>query len=182
MSDIIFESSLKIVVFGLFLAIPFFLMAHHFRNRYLWITAFCISGLTLAGVIVERLVETPREQVARTLSELAQVVENNDNEKLVQFISNSKPDTQSRAVYEMQNYDFAICQTIMIHDIKIDPDNPDLASADFMVRFQLGINGNAAGGFRDVVLTFKKEGKDWRIVEYAHFNPANRSERSGWLF
>lgn len=177
MREILFESSFQILAFGLFLAVPFFIMAIHFRDRRLWIASGVVSGLIVLALAVEWYVVTPREEVRQELYELAQIVENNDLEKLLERISSTRPDVLSRARNEMPQYDFSTCNIVSVHRILVDKDNPRKATADFLVRFHLSSRGYTGGGYRDVILNFEKEddGK-WRIVDYSHYNPTNRPD------
>ena len=80
-----------------------------------------------------------------------------------------------RARHEMPKYDFSVCNLMTFHGIKMDENNPRKATADFMVRFNVSMQGYSGGGLRDVFLTFEKEDDDrWRIVDYAHYDPINR--------
>ncbi|MEE2640307.1 MAG: hypothetical protein VX768_06745 [Planctomycetota bacterium] len=183
MREFFFESSFKIVGYGMFLTVPFYVMAHHFRNRRLWIVSHILVGLIALGVLVERWVVTPREEIRNVVSRLADIVEQNDVEGLLQHVSKSRPEVVDRARSEMPSYDFNSCNLMTFHKITVDENNPARASADFMVSVNLTMKGYQGSAWRDVVLNFEKEsdGK-WRIVEYSHHDPTNRKERTNFFF
>ena len=65
----------------------------------------------------------------------------------------------------------------------MDENNPRKATADFMVRFNVSMQGYSGGGLRDVFLTFEKEDDDRsRIVDYAHYDPTNRPGRQNFFY
>lgn len=183
MYEILFESSFKILAYGLFLAVPLVVMAFHFQDKRLWMGTGAVCGLILICLVVEWWVVTPTEEVKSKISQIAQVVENNDVEGLLKHISQKKKQVVARAGNEMPSYDFSVCNVMQFHGVKIDPNNPRRATADFMVRFNLSMRGYAGGGLRDVVLVFEKEDDDqWRIVDYSHYDPMNREGRQNFFY
>lgn len=183
MSEILFESSFKILMYGLFLAVPFYVMAFHFREKFLWAVCGAITLLIIIALVIEWYVVTPKEEVEQSIRTLAKIVENNDVDGVVDFISKSKPDVVSKAQHEMPGYDFNVCNIFRVHDIKVDPNNPRRATADFMVRVNLSMRGYTGSALRDVLLTFEKESDgQWRIVDYTHFDPANRPGKQNFFY
>lgn len=183
MYELFFEDSLRILGYGLFLAVPLYVMAFHFQDRRLWIGCGVITATIVAALLVEWYVVTPREEVQQTIRDLADLVEQNDVEGLLANISPSQPEVRRRAEYEMPRYDFSVCNVVTFHGIQWDREQPDQATADFMVRFNVSMQGYSGGGFRDVILKFQKESDDqWRIVDYSHFDPLNRRDRQSFLY
>ncbi len=183
MNELFFENGFKLLIYGLFLVVPFYVMAYHFNDKRLWITCGVLTVLLSVALAVEWWVKTPREEVESAIGNLVDVVENNDVQGLLQYISKSKPNVVSRAEHEMPSYDFSVCNIFKLHSIKVDEKNRRRATADFMVRVNLSMRGYSGAALRDVVLTFEKESDDvWRIVDYAHYDPANRSDRQSFFY
>lgn len=183
MYEIFFESSFKILGYGLFVAVPLYVMAFHFQQRRLWVACGIVTTLIIAALIVEWAVVTPKEEVEKRVVQLAKVVEENQVDELLTYISQSKPGVLSRARQEMPNYEFDVCNLMIFHEIKVDENNPRKATADFMVRFNVAMKGFQGGGLRDVFLQFEKETDDqWRIVDYSHYDPANRPGKKNLFY
>lgn len=179
----LFENNLKILGYGLFLAVPLYVMAYHFRRKGLWIACGVITLLMVIALIIEGWVVTPKEEVQQVVRELAQIVERNDVDELMNYLSKSNPNVVKKAQYEMPRYEFSTCNLMVFHEIRIDENNPRKAVADFMVRFNVSMKGYSGGGFRDVLLKFEKESDDrWRITDYSHYDPTNRPGRQNFLY
>jgi len=62
--------------------------------------------LTLGGVVLERWIETPKEQIASTLYEAASALEQQDVDRLFEHISSTAHYTPQRARSVLQHYRF----------------------------------------------------------------------------
>ena len=75
------------------------------RGLWLWPMAG-VFLLTLSGVVLERAIQTPKEQVASTLYAAAAALEQNDMEALFEHISSAARYTPQRARTILQQYRF----------------------------------------------------------------------------
>jgi len=137
--------------------------------------------LTVALVIVERLVVTQREQVTDTLFEIARLVAKNDIEAASGYAYSGAPQIRQAAIAELSLYYFQAVDIKRNLNVKVYPDqDPPKATADFNVVVTLGTRD----GFiserrvpRYVELTMYREADgQWRVADYAHDDP-----RRGWM-
>lgn len=75
------------------------------RGVWLW-PMIGVLLLTLGGVLIERWIETPQEQVAGALYGAASALEQNDVDRLFEYISPSARYTPQRARSVLQQYRF----------------------------------------------------------------------------
>lgn len=172
MSEILFENSLAIIVFGLFVFVPMVMLANHYSDWRIWAGAGTVFAIIFALVALERYVVTPRERMRSTVAEMAHWVESNEHDKLLEYFSEKVPEARDRARDEMPDYDFSRCGVTSFNEIKVDEVNPNRGSVDFTVAVSLMYQGHKQSALRDVTLVFEKEsdGK-WRVVQYSHRAP-----------
>jgi hypothetical protein len=94
---------------------------HTGRGRLLWLMAG-VAALTLLGVVIERLVVTPREQVAMTLEDARRAVVANDLPATLRFLTTSAREERDLATMVLRRWKFSAAA---IHDLEIslEPEN-----------------------------------------------------------
>lgn len=114
--------------------------------------------------------ETEREQVEAMIYAAADAVENNDFERVYQFIGDEA--TRERARTELPNYEFTIADVNRIRRIDlIEGTYPPEADVDMSVKATVSHRG---GRFHDVrvprrlILRLEKRGDNWTVVDYQH--------------
>lgn len=126
------ESPLPILVagaIGLTVGVMVYLST---RTRGSQIAIGVILLATLAGVLVERWVETPREEVARTLQQLLDAVESNDVPGVLSQLSPQAGDVRSDAETLMPRLDIERANSAGEVEITLDDErNPTQATAKF---------------------------------------------------
>ena len=63
--------------------------------------------LATGGVLLERNVVTPREEVEMTLDEIARLVESNQLSAAIEYIHSSQEDVKAKAEGELEHYEFS---------------------------------------------------------------------------
>ncbi|MGB7343866.1 MAG: hypothetical protein WBD20_06620 [Pirellulaceae bacterium] len=135
--------------------------------------------------IVATELETDREHIERLIQQTADAVQANDHTRAVLVIGDET--TRQQALTELPNYIFDRVKTSSI-TINIVPDSSPLqADVDLIASV---VASDKAGRFsnmrvpRRVLLTFEKNGDQWKVVGYNHmpiggqpdaFSPANLS-------
>ena len=131
------------------------------------------------GVIVERLVETHNEQVRSTIYTLAQLVENEDLDGVLGYVSDSNLTVKSRVKSEMPKYVFNSCRVLGFNEFEIESNHvPPRSTVEFVV----WANGRVKGGDgvgapirRAIKLYLQKEADGrWRFYNYEHYDPVNK--------
>lgn len=130
-------------------------------------------------VFVERAIVTPREEVQQTVRAIADALESNRPEAVLQFVSSAAPDIRQQGA--------AALRDVYIDQVKIKPNltvqldegkPPTKATATFNV---VVIGGNRTQtiahqrGAWFFTVDFVKEGTDWRVVDYKQQDPRQGS-------
>jgi ketosteroid isomerase-like protein len=176
--NLLLEQPLAIVIVGVVLGLVAG-TAWTSTGRKGWLVGLgLVVVLTIAGLIVERLVVTDREAIEATLAEIARDVQSNDLRAVLRHVSSNNPELQQKAEAEMPNYRFDECRVTKIFQLDIDASaEPRSALVEFNViasgSFQQGGVELADRGVpRRVLLQMVRE-KDgrWRVQDYAHSSP-----------
>jgi hypothetical protein len=171
----IFESPLTIVLLGAgALALLSTVWVQTGKSQVLIVMGI-VGALLIAGLAVERMVQTDREKLEATVREIAADVRRNDHAKLYQHIAKSAPELRARAQAEIPNYQFTECTVTKIYRVEVMSDKrPKEAEIEFMVRVSGNFNyqGFQTGDgtyLRFIRLYFVEEldGK-WKVRDYAH--------------
>lgn len=124
--------------------------------------------LTVAGVLVERFVETPREQVQATLQELLDAIEANDVPGVLSHLSSQAVDVRSDAETLMPRLEIEKANNTGDMEITLDDEaNPTQASIKF-TGFILAtdIASGMRGAYHDgVTLVMERAGDRWLVRE-----------------
>jgi hypothetical protein len=137
--------------------------------------------LAIAGVLLmaERLIETPREAVERTLYELAETVEANDVDGALRFLASTAP-TQIRRDVEtlMPLVEIERANIMGSPQIEVGPgDDPDSATVTcrgFIVA-TLKQNGMKGGDGDELTMTWVRVGDRWLVEDYVAKKRWNRA-------
>ena len=130
--------------------------------------------VTISLVILERAVETDREQVTRTLEQIVQVVEDNNLQGLLDQIHPRKEDILARARREFPNYKFGKISIRPNLEVTTRDGEPAKAHATFNVVADGSItNMRMEQGTvrRWVEVDFEQHQGKWLVVGYDHFEP-----------
>jgi hypothetical protein len=137
--------------------------------------------LATAGVllVVERLIETPREAVERTLYELADTVEANDVQGSLRFLA-STADTQIRRDVEnlMPLVEIERANIIGSPIIELEAgDEPDSATVTCrgIIIATLKQNGMKGGEPDELRMTWVRQGDRWLVEDYVAKKNWNRA-------
>ena len=131
--------------------------------------------LTIAIVVVERLVETDREQIERTLQAIAQDVERNDLEAVLGWVHSSATETRRRAEADFPRYEFhhvSVKRNLEIAVLQDEP--PREVAANFNVVVVVSDRGGLFQQTRAPVFVeveFKREEDRWKVLSYT-YSPA----------
>ena len=137
--------------------------------------------LASAGMllVIEHLIETPREAVERTLYELADTVENNDVPGALRFLA-STADTQIRKDIEtlMPLVKIDRANVIGAPQIEVEPgDAPDSATVICrgIIVATLKQNGMKGGAEDELTIAWVRQGDRWLVEDYVAKKNWNRA-------
>jgi len=138
--------------------------------------AIVAIAITVGLVLAERWIVTDREQVSRTLHEIATAVERNDVEAALTYAYSGAPDVRAHADAELRQYRFSEVNIKRNLQIEVFPNrDPPLATAEFNVIVVLTTRDGLVGTRRIpryVEMTFYKEDDGrWGVGGYEHFDP-----------
>jgi hypothetical protein len=172
----LFEKPLFIVVIGVSTAVVLGGIWLQTGRRPALYALLLTLGLTGAALLVERMVETDRETIRAMLFRIASHVERNDLESALQYAHSEAGWIRSQAEAELRPYEF--------HDVNIKANleiqvelqrEPAEASAEFNVVVVLSDRSGIIQHRRIprfVSVQLRKEGDQWRIVDYEHDDPS----------
>jgi len=133
-----------------------------------------VFAIVLAGVVVERMIVTPREEVETTLYTAARQVEHNDVEGVLSHVDPAAADFRAAVrswLPQIRVHDVAIRSLrIAVNQRK----NPPTARADFVGRVHGDFNET---GFdqttvlRQFSVEFRKQGQRWLMTGYQDREP-----------
>jgi hypothetical protein len=175
----IFESPLTIVLLGAAaLALLSTVWVQTGKSQVL-IAMGVVGALLIAGLVVERMVQTDREKLEATVRDIAADVRRNDHAQLYQHIAKSAPELRARAQAEIPNYQFTECTVTKFYRVEVKSDKrPKEAEVEFMVSVSGNFNyqGFQTGDgtyLRFVRLYFVEEPNgEWKVRDYAHDDPS----------
>ncbi len=138
------------------------------QGRFLW-AMLGVAALTLAGLLVERLVVTEREEVTDTLDACVAAVEANDLNRLLNYVSPTATQTRADARFVLGR---ALFETVWISNLEITINrltSPPTAKA----KFKAWVTGRDRLGeipYRSepiaVTVTLRKEKGHWLVADY----------------
>ena len=149
------------------------------RGRRALLAMLLIALVTGALLLVERLIETPREAVERTLYELAATVEANDVDGALRFLASSAP-TQIRHDVEMLMPLVEIERARIIGSPKIEVENsddPDTATVTCrgLIFATVKQNGMKGGAEDELTINWVRHGDRWLVEDYIAKRNWNRA-------
>ncbi len=125
-----------------------------------------VTGLLL---VVERLIETPREAVERTLYEMADVVERNDVEGALAFVAPGASQIRKDIETLMPQVRIERANIMGTPETQVDlTQSPPTASVSCrgFVYGTLQRNGMTGGQAVELVITFVQDGDRWLVQDY----------------
>ena len=129
-----FESPILVIVIGLTTTALLGGLWLQTGKRPLLVLLVAVLALTVAGVVLERSVETDREQIEKTLHRIARDIERNDRPAVLAHIHSRAALIRQAAATETAAYEFE--QVNIKSNLKIDVDasaEPKTATAKFNV-------------------------------------------------
>lgn len=128
-----------------------------------------VALFVMAGVVVERLVVTEREKVARTIDGAAAALEANNLQRLLQFVSPSALATREKARWAIAQAEFIQVRIRNLDISIVHTTSPPTAKATFTV-LVTGKDRNGAYGEMTrpfpLTLHLRLESGSWLITDY----------------
>jgi len=180
MTAILFEQPWTIGIGGALLTMM--LLGGWIKTWNLWLLAAAIAALSGAVILVgvERWVETPREEVQRTLLEIAADIETNDLDQILQHISEHSPGMIAKARAELPKHHFKSIKITSIEKIEINNRGHEPRA---YIEFRIVVDGDFFHGQlshrvpRFITLTMHQEEGAWKITDYEHHQPLKGMQR-----
>ena len=173
------ENPFPLVMLGLLGVVFGFTFGVITANRKLiWVGI--LSVLFCVGVVVvDGLVETPREELHRKLHSMARCVRKNDVNGLLEFVSKNESGmgARNRISSEMPRYRFRGCRIANVrHEIDQEAGKAKLTFVAFVNVDASQTSYNYDGmARREVQLRFRKEPDgEWRVVFFDHWEPMSQ--------
>jgi hypothetical protein len=151
-------------------AVLFFFWLQIRRKELLWFMLIVFLA-TLSMLLVERTVQTDREEIGATLHQIASLVENNDFAAALDFVHSASEGAHDRAEAELNSLRFERAQIKQNLEIDVaEGTSPPTATATFnaVVVLSEGGGGRYVGRPIPVYLEVKllKEAGRWQVVDF----------------
>ncbi len=180
MNSILFEQPWTLGVAGALVVI--ILVSGWVKTWNVWLLVGAIASLvgTAALILVERTIETPREEVQRTLAVIAADIESNDPARVVRHISALSPDMIAKAQAELPKHHFRNVKITSVDKIDINERGHDPKA---YVEFRVVVEGDFFNGQmshrvpRFIMVTMHREDGVWKISDYEHHQPLHGMQR-----
>ena len=172
MLEILVEKPVTIVLAGGLIFAVLLMLGLQTGRRSVLTAAASVLAITCILLLVERLVESPREQLRRTLSEISAAVNRQDLPDLLSYVHSSATGVREQATMHFNMYQLQEAAVTRIWNIDIK--SKDTAQIDFTVRVTGGPRAADIAnetGFRYVEAFFAKEGDKWKVTGYEHYSP-----------
>lgn len=143
------------------------------QMRLLIAAAVCCV-LTIALVALSIAIETDREQIRRTMHEIAQAVQENDHERLVSFFHPNASAGVQHARTEVPRYRFQQASVTSIRDMIVNSrTRPPTAITEFIAAFKVSSDnpqtyGAEVNARRFVKVYWMKQNDRWLVQDYEH--------------
>lgn len=171
----VLEQPLFIAAIGLVTCI--LLGGHWLQTGRKSLAAALALAVVLTGglIVVERAVETDREQVEQTLRQIAKDLQRNDLSSLLEHVHPGAATIRDRVETEFPRYTFDRVSIKPNLEIKLSAgEPPGEAVAEFNVVAVVSDSSgllNSRRLARFVVLTLHRHTDSWKVVEYEHHAP-----------
>jgi hypothetical protein len=152
------------------------------RTGKAFLAMLAVVILTGMLLVVERMIETPREAVERTLNELADAIEENDLPGVLTFIAPTALEVRSDAETLMPLVKVKKANIIGTPDIAVDERaRPPTAAAKCQGFVDVTVRQNGMhGGYMDrVTIHFVADGDRWLIESYTPTRDWHRAASGG---
>ena len=151
------------------------------RKPLVYALALVVS-LTCALVLLERAVETDREQIEATLEQISRDVERNDLDAVLRYLDPTATEIRRRAAAEFARFEFQRVSIKQNLEISIQADQqPAAATATFNVVVVLsersGLHRERSGMREEIrapqfiMLNLRKEEGTWQVTDFDHQPP-----------
>lgn len=172
MVEFLLENPLWIGLLGLMATIAAAVVWLQTGARLAAIGAGSLALLTMALVFTSLRVETPREQIRRTIYEVAEALSRNDVPKVISYIHPGALPAVVKAKGELPNYQFTEARVTRLRTIEVDQRaNPPAAVAEFNVAVEIAAEGQNIPIRRLVKVYFGLSAGRWLVRDYEHFDP-----------
>jgi len=146
------------------------------------VRAAAVAALGVVGIaglfLLASFVETPSEQVQKTLDRIVEAARQGDAETIVGFISNSyadgSRDKPSLAAIDRRHFSEARLQSVALSGVRIEPERTDLVVAKFVAHIGGEYRGQSTGSEDYPVrlrIEFRRESDAWRMGSIRRFDP-----------
>jgi hypothetical protein len=134
--EYLFENPVPLLMVGLVLLTFAGVVFYTTRSTPALISITLIVAITLSLLVLEQIVETPREGVVTTLRAAATAAESNDVDRVLSFIANDASEARALVIDLMPKFEITTANVNRDVDITFDDDrDPQRATARFEAFF-----------------------------------------------
>ncbi|MFQ3650437.1 MAG: nuclear transport factor 2 family protein [Gemmataceae bacterium] len=148
-------------------------------RRTLWLALLSVPAVLIVALyVLDRAVETPREQISRKLREMAQAVQRRDAQAIsAQLAANFSLGGRDRATF--QKYVERVFREGWVTDLVVWDIQTQLQGSTAEATLNAKLRGPRVGGseFFRVKTQWKLEANQWRLLGFSVHNPYVETDR-----
>ena len=171
---LILENTLLIGVVGAVLSGLLAYTGIQLAEKRVLIGAGALCFLTVVLVVISQWIETDREQLRRTMNEIAVAVQQNDHDRFFTYFHPNASSGVQHAMSEVPRYTFHQASVTSIRNIVVnDRTQPPTAITEFIAAFKVSSDNPQSYGAefnsrRFVKVYWMKQGEKWQVLDYEH--------------
>ena len=169
----ILENPIPVLFFGVIIESVLIALLFSTRKK-LWIAPIIVVLLVMiAGLVVERVVVTEREEVEGTIDDVAAALRANDINAVLTHLSKTAHQTRSRAEWALERVQV---NSVKVSGLEISVNSltsPPSAKAKFsgVVKFDDRKKEYPYRAYAsEFEVSFRKEGKSWKVTDHVEKN------------
>lgn len=172
--NFLLESALLIGLVGGLLSVLAAYTGVQLAEKRVQMGAAMLFALTIVLVAISLWIETDREQLRRTMREMAVAVQNNDHERLFAYFHPNASSGVQHAKSEVPRFQFHQASVTSVRDIVVnDRTQPPTAITEFIAAFRVSSDSPQTYGAefnsrRFVKVYWMKQGERWLVRDYEH--------------
>lgn len=174
--DFLFENEIAIGLVGLALSALLIFVGLRLAESRIWLAGFAALALTVLLVLIAFWIETDRQQIRRTMNEIAVALRENDHQRVVSYFHPNATEGIQHVETELPQYTFRSARVTRVVDITINSSTqPPTAVSEFIGAVTVTMNRNnlfdgPANARRFIKVYWMKKDDSWLVRDYEHFD------------
>jgi len=174
--DFLLESEIVVGLVGLLISAMLIYVGLRLAQSRVWLAGVAALALTLILVAVGFWVETDREQIRRSMNEIAIALRDNNHERVFSYFHPNATAGILQVKTELPQYTFKSARVTRVIDVSVNSSTqPPTAVSEFIASVKVMLNNPSLyDGPRDarrfIKVYWMKKNDRWLVRDYEHFD------------